>query len=120
MAWMSFLAGRLPQGYRFTLDHGLDKEWLLDNPDLLELSINEYCDRVRSAGGFIVHAHPFREAAYINMIRLLPRKVDAVEVINASRLDFENECAMQYADNYDLMKIAGSDNHLDMWTGWPG
>ncbi|MDI9478299.1 MAG: PHP domain-containing protein [Bacillota bacterium] len=94
------------------LTYGLDKEWLLDNPDLLELSINEYCDRVRSAGGFIVHAHPFREASYIDMIRLLPRKVDAVEVINASRLDFENECARQYADNYDLIKIAGSDNHF--------
>lgn len=93
------------------LTYGLDKEWLLTKPDLLELSINEYCDLVHRDGGYIVHAHPFREADYIDMIRLLPRKVDAVEIINASRPDFENNCADQYADNYNLIKIAGSDNH---------
>ncbi|MFY9393371.1 MAG: PHP-associated domain-containing protein, partial [Halanaerobiales bacterium] len=32
-------------------------------------------------------------------------------VINASRPDFENKCADQYADNYNLIKVAGSDNH---------
>ena len=78
----------------------------------MELHINHYCDLVHDHGGFIAHAHPFREADYIDLIRLLPRKVDAVEVINSCRTDFENALADQYADNYHLLKIAGSDNHV--------
>ena len=48
------------------------------------------------------------------MIRLLPRKVDAVETINACRTDFENSMADQYADNYSLLKFCGTDNHVGM------
>ena len=93
------------------LTYGLDKNWLLNHPDLLSLSVPDYCDLVHQYGGFIVHAHPFREADYIDMIRLLPRKVDAVEVINIYNTDFENAQAENYADNYNLYKIVGSDNH---------
>ena len=93
------------------LTYGLDINWLLNHPNLLKLSVNEYCDFVHIEGGFIVHAHPFREAGYIDMIRLLPRKVDAVEVINAERTDFENKMAQEYAKNYELPSFAGSDIH---------
>ncbi len=93
------------------LTYGLDMEWLLKRPELAEMDLNAYSDIVRANGGFIAHAHPFREAGYIDMIRLLPRKVDAVEVDNSCRTDFENDMADQYADNYRLLKMAGSDNH---------
>lgn len=101
--------------YRGTdlLTFGLDKDWLLNHPDLLSLKVNDYCDLVRNDGGFIIQAHPFREASYISMIRLLPRKVDAVEIINGGNTDFENECAGKYADMYNLTKVAGSDTHTD-------
>lgn len=98
------------------LTYGLDKQWLLNHPDLLTLSLGEYCDLVRAEGGLIAHAHPFREDYYIEMIRLLPRKVDAVEVFNAGRTDFENDCARQYADMYQLKKFAGTDTHHDQQT----
>lgn len=94
------------------LTYGLGKEWLLAHPEVWELSINDYCDLARESGAFLVHAHPFREAAYIDMIRLFPRKVDGVEVLNAMRNDFENERANEYADNYGLLKVAASDNHV--------
>ena len=102
--------------YRGTdlLTYGLDKKWLLEHPEIMDLSMNDYCDLVHLHGGFIVHAHPFREASYIDMIRLLPRKVDAVETVNACRTDFENILADQYADNYGLLKVYGSDNHVGM------
>lgn len=58
-----------------------------------------------------MHAHPFRESSYIEMIRLFPRRVDGIEIINANRKDFENERAEEFAQNYDLLQIAGSDNH---------
>jgi len=95
------------------LTFGLDKEWLLNHPDLLGLRLDQYCDLVRAEGGFIVQAHPFREAPYIPMFRLLPRRVDAVETINACNTDFENQCADKYADMFDLIKVAGSDAHSD-------
>ena len=100
-------------GYRGAdlLTYGLDKKWLLDNPEVMEWDVNTYCDAVHSAGGIIVHAHPFREAWYIDMIRLLPRKCDGVEVINSCRTDFENRMAGMYADSYGLRPTHGSDNH---------
>lgn len=102
------------------LTYGLDREWLLKHPLLLDLNVNDYCDLARNEGGFIAHAHPFREDFYIGMIRLLPRKVDAVEVFNACRKGFENRLADEYADNYQLLKTAGSDNHWGKMSGYGG
>ncbi len=93
------------------LTYGLDIDWLLDNPHIMDISIGEYCNLVRDSGGYIVHAHPFREASYIDHIRLFPRHVDAVEAFNARRSDFENDMAKHYARSYDLPMMAGSDNH---------
>lgn len=108
-------------GWEFTIPHGndfltygLDEEWLLNHENCDLLHINDYYDLVHKDGGFIVHAHPFREAFYIDMIRLAPRKVDAVEVFNACRTDFENKMADIYAQSYCLPPSCGTDNHVGM------
>lgn len=93
------------------LTYGLDKQWLLRHPLLLEMDVNSYCEFVHSEGGIIVHAHPFREADYISMIRLFPRKCLGCEIINAWNDDQENEMAALYAKTYGLLPFAGSDNH---------
>ena len=62
-------------------------------------------------GALIIQAHPFREAAYIDHIRLFPRNVHGVEVFNADRTELENGMAKIYAQKYDLIEFAGSDNH---------
>ncbi len=93
------------------LTYGLGKDWLKAHPEIMEMSMRQYCEFARAEGGLVVHAHPFREAEYIDLIRLLPRSVDAVEVLNANRTDFENERAEEYARNYDLPVTAGSDLH---------
>lgn len=93
------------------LTYGLDKQWLMDNPIVMDMDVNSYCDFVRDNGGLIIHAHPFREAGYIPMIHLLPRKCDGVEIVNSNRTEFENRMAALYAENYDLLPFAGSDNH---------
>ncbi len=98
------------QGSDF-LTYGLDKAWLLEMEGLLSMTITDYLDFVRSQGAFVVHAHPFREDFYIPRIQLMPRQVDAVETVNAGRKDFENERAAEYARNYGLPAIYGSDNH---------
>ncbi len=93
------------------LVYGLDKAWYLENPGIMDMPVPNRLDFFRENGGYIIQAHPFREAAYIDHIRLFPRRVDGVEIINASRTDFENEMARLYAENYGLKMTAGSDNH---------
>ena len=94
------------------LVYGLDKEWYLSHPEILEMTKREELEFMIENGAFIVQAHPFREAGYIDHIRLFPRSVHGVEVINACRTEFENKMADIYAQNYGLLKIAGSDNHI--------
>lgn len=94
------------------LTYGLSADWLKEHPEIFSMELGEYLDFIRSSGGMVSHAHPFREAGYIDMIRLLPRKVDATEAFSACRTDFENAQAMEYADKYSLYKTFGTDNHL--------
>ncbi len=62
-------------------------------------------------GALVIQAHPYREASYIDHIRLYPRCVHGVEVINACRTELENKMAKIYAENYNLIEFAGTDNH---------
>ena len=59
----------------------------------------------------MIQAHPFFEASYIDHIRLFPRHIHGVEVFNACRKDFTNEMAKHFADAYELIHFAGTDNH---------
>lgn len=103
------------------LIYGIDKDWLKRNEKLLLHSDERELFRtVRSQGGFIVHAHPFRGDPYIHHISLYPDDIDAVEVINASHNpnNFYNRRADIYADMYGLPKTGGSDSHhLDKLFG---
>lgn len=93
------------------LTFGLGKDWLKVHPEILDLSIREYCEFARAEGGLVIHAHPFREASYIDLIRLMPRSVDGVEILNGTCSEFQNERAAEYARNYDLAVTGGSDYH---------
>ncbi len=99
--------------YRGTdfLVYGLDKEWFLQHPQIMEMDIKEKLAFMREHGAYAAQAHPYREAYYIDHIRLYPRSVDAIEVINANRTPLENEMARLYAEKYELNMLAGSDNH---------
>jgi len=95
--------------------YGLSEEWLLNHPEIMELSVNELCDLVKSEGGLVVQAHPYREAFYIDHIRLYPNKVGGIEVLNASNRDRSNRLARVLAEEYGLPMTAGSDTH-GKWT----
>jgi len=94
---------------------GLGEDWLLANPDVCRMDPVTYSTKVHEAGGYLIHAHPFLEASYVPCIRLFPRLVDAVEVLNAPKGDFINARAAEYALAYDLTQTAGSDSHNDRW-----
>ena len=105
-------------GWEFTyagadfLTYGLDKAWLKKHPEIMDMKIYDYCDFVAECGGFIVHAHPFRQYNYIKKITLIPDNVGAVEIINSSHFDEKmNDRAKWYAESFDLPVTAGSDSH---------
>ena len=93
------------------LIYGLDKAWFLAHPDIMEIKIRDRLKLMADSGALIIQAHPFFEASYIDHIRLFPRDVHGVEVINATRSDEVNDMAKIYAEHYNLLKFAGSDNH---------
>lgn len=101
-------------GYHHTdlLTYGLSLDFLRQNPDILNWSVEQYADAVHQSGGFITHAHPFREAFYISKIRLLPELTDGVEVVNASHRNPDyNQRAKEYAKKENLIPMSGSDAH---------
>ena len=93
------------------LVYGLDKAWYLAHPEAFEMKFSDMLRFMREEGAFISHAHPFDERGFIDHIKLLPRCVDAVEVVNVGKTSFQNSMANLYADAYGLLKTAGSDNH---------
>lgn len=94
------------------LVYGLDKEWYLAHPEIMDMKKSEELPFLAEHGALIIQAHPFREAKYIDHIRLFPRCVHGVEVINACRDELENKMAELYARQYDLPPFAGTDNHV--------
>lgn len=94
------------------LVYGIDKEWCLARSDMHRLPKSQLLTTLQEAGALVIQAHPFREANYIDHIRLFPRHVVGVEVYNANRTEFENRLAEQYAENYGHLRFAGSDNHI--------
>lgn len=96
------------------LVYNLDKEWLLAHEDIDRIPPEEAFAQIHQDGGFIVHAHPFREADYLGRrIQLFPKDVDGVETVNGGQLKspWMNERAAVYAKMYDLPVTAGSDSH---------
>lgn len=91
------------------LTYGLEPDWLLAHPEVVEWDLVEYFDQVHAAGGFLIHAHPFREA--VDLVRLLPSRTDAVEVCNATRPDEANRHARDFALSFGLPPTVGSDLH---------
>ena len=93
------------------LIYGLDKDWFLRHPEIEGMKKTDELQLMMDAGALVIQAHPYREASYIDHIRLFPRHVHGVEIYNACRKDFENQMAEHYANNYDLIHFAGTDNH---------
>ncbi len=94
------------------LIYGVDRRWLLDNDDILELSHHEVRDRVHQAGAIMVQAHPYRERDYISTINLCPDICDGIEIYNAANPDNQNALGYQYAVKLGLPMTAGSDIHF--------
>ena len=93
------------------LIYGLDEDWYLIHPEIIKMDERTKLGFFREAGALVIHAHPFREDSYIDHIRLYPRSVDGIEIINAGRKEIENLMAEHYAREYGFLVTAGTDNH---------
>lgn len=93
------------------LTYGLDEQFLLEHPQLIALSPQNYFDLVHQAGGFIIHAHPYREAPYIKAFRFFTDKIDGVEAYNLAHHPSYNDKAVRYAKAHGLPMTSGSDTH---------
>lgn len=109
-------------GFRGTefLIYGLDKQWLLEHPQIKGCTVEQQYDLVHEGGGIVIHAHPYRVRPYIKEVRLFPEHVDAVEGYNAAHSSINsvsadiplfNEQAVAYAKEHGLPMTAGSDQH---------
>jgi len=93
------------------LVYGLDKAWYLLHPEIMDMMQHEKLRFLMEQGALVIQAHPFREASFIKYFRLFPYFVQGVEIINASNKELANQMAKQYAEGYNLIPFAGSDNH---------
>lgn len=90
---------------------GLDKEWFLDHPEIEDMERSALLQLFLDSGALVIQAHPFREAFYIDHIRLFPRHVHGVEIFNSGCNESQNRMAKLYCDEYGLIPFAGTDNH---------
>lgn len=93
------------------LIYGLNKAWYLAHSEIMNMKKSDELPFMISEGAFVIQAHPFREEKFIDHIRLFPRCVHGIEILNAGRPKFENDLAVMYAGAYGLPGTAGSDNH---------
>ena len=103
------------------LVYGLDKQWLLDHPEIKGCTAQQQYELVHSGGGIVIHAHPFRVRPYIHEIRLFPDFVDGVEIYNGAQCSvagprspedvLATQQALDYAKEHDLPGTSGSDQH---------
>lgn len=94
------------------LIYGVGLDFLLANPDIPELSLDEFVQRIHAAGGVVIQAHPYRNRAYVNMA-VGPRAdlVDGIEVYNACNRPGEDLQALALSKQKDYILTSGGDIH---------
>ena len=95
------------------LVYGIDLDFLLANPDLTEIPLETFVERVHAAGGVVVHAHPYRQRDYIDP-GFEPRLelVDGIEVYNAgNRATDGDRKALAQSREIPGLVTCGSDLH---------
>lgn len=111
------------------LVYGLTIEWMKNHPELRDATVEEQFWLVNSQGGLVIHAHPYREAPYLDTIRLYPEYVHGAEVLNGGHTSPKskgafannpifNEKAIVYAKEHGFVVTGGSDTHsVDLFGG---
>lgn len=92
------------------LAYGFEESDLYELPEEERTNMRKFIEYANGKGWMTAQAHPFREASYIDHIRLFPGS-ECVESFNANREELCNKLGDFYADAYGKRKIGGSDLH---------
>ena len=93
------------------LAYGMGPDFLCRHPEMMALSVKSWLAFAKKSGALCIQAHPYREADYIDHIRLFPSDTDGMETVNAARDERCNRLADILADEYSLLKTGGSALH---------
>ena len=95
------------------LIYGIGLDFLLSNPDIPELNLDGIVERVHSAGGIVIQAHPYRNRSYVNMA-VGPRAdiVDGLEIYNPGNQPGEDIQALRLSETGDYILTSGGDIHV--------
>lgn len=93
--------------------YGLEPDYIGKFSELKQLDFSHLSEVVRSGGGLVIQAHPFRVRDYIpDPDALLDMTcLDGYEVYNKHNPPEENEKALRLAERTGLIMTAGTDNH---------
>ncbi len=96
---------------------GADKEFLLDNPDILTISLEDLKERTKDRNILIIQAHPFRSEEDPSQ----PHLLDGIEIFNGNpRQESRNHRAAAFARKHGLLQTSGSDAHQQEDVGIGG
>lgn len=97
--------------------YGYPDELLADPESVFRMGIAAFAPVARAAGAIIVQAHPYRKKCTPAIACYL----DGVEVRNMNpRHDSHNERAEEYAQQFGLLRLGGSDCHRTEDIGLAG
>ena len=95
------------------LVYGLDKQWFLDHPEIMNMERSAELQFMMDSGALVIQAHPFRGRHPICLFHLW---VHGVEIINANAQDLlAYPLAKHYCEHFGLLPFAGSDNHAGQY-----
>ena len=94
------------------LIYGIGLDFLLANPDIPKIPLDEFVRRVQKAGGIVIQAHPYRNRPYVNM-DVAPRTdiVDGIEVHNICNNPGADRQALALTQEKDFLITSGGDMH---------
>lgn len=101
----------IPEYWQEVLVYGITPDMLYGHPELRDGSLEVLSQVVRSSGGLLIQAHPFRGDLALPV--LPPEYLDGYEVWNACTYKERNEMAMIYSAPMIKISTAGSDSHND-------
>lgn len=101
-----------PNNKQHILIYGVEPEFVFDNPCIFDYTLKELYEAVRSAGGIIVQAHPYRNGGKLLDVKYL----DGVEV-NCHPLygKSDAEAMIKIASENRLALTCGGDYHNDTY-----
>jgi len=95
--------------------YGFSVEELINMPEIMDMDMRTFIKFANEKGYLTIQAHPFREAFYIDHIRLYS-DVQGIEIYNACREKVCNDLGKYWAKKLDKIPFSGSDIH---WCNMP-